>query len=62
MTKLPVAVEIAELVTEASEHHTSLNVENEAARLVQEHPDADVTVPEVTDVLHEESAAAGLPK
>ena len=54
MALLPLAVDIAETVSRASTQRRSVNVESEAARLLQNHPEADITEEEVADALHDE--------
>ena len=55
---LPLAVEIADLVADAGEKHEALDIKREAKRLVREHPEAEVGVDEVAEVLKEERTAA----
>ena len=55
---LPLAVEIADLVADAGETHEALDIKREAKRLVREHPEAEVGVDEVAEVLKEERTAA----
>lgn len=60
MPKLPLAVDIADAVTEAVQADTPLDVKTKAGQLLDAHPDADVTSDEIADTLQEESDAAGL--
>ena len=55
---LPLAVEIADLAADAGEKHESLNIKREAKRLVHEHPEAELPVNVVAEVLEEEAEAA----
>ena len=55
---LPLAVEIADLVADAGEKSKSLDIKPEAKRLVHEHPEAELPVNVVAEVLEEEAEAA----
>lgn len=55
---LPLAVEIADLIADAGEKHELLDIKREAKRLVHEHPEAELPVNVVAEVLEEEAEAA----
>lgn len=55
---LPIAADIAEVATEAADTDQPLDVEAEARRLVEEHPEAEATEEDVKAALAEEHAAA----
>ena len=55
---LPLAADIADTATEAAETGQPLDVEAEARRLVEEHPEAEASEEDVQAALEEEHAAA----
>jgi hypothetical protein len=59
MTKLPLAVDIADTVLEASESTGPLDVDAAADQLLRAHPEAEASRDEIVEVLTEEAAAAG---
>ena len=60
MPTLPLAVDIADTVTEASENQTRLHVNAKAVELLQAHPEAEDGWLDVVDTLRAESLAAGV--
>jgi hypothetical protein len=58
--KLPLAVDIADTVSEAAEKGSALDVETKADELHDEHPEAEVSRSDIADTLREESEAAGV--
>ncbi len=57
MESLRLALEMLDRVEEAEQTHHPLNPKVEAKRLVQRHPEADVSEKDVAEVLREEIAA-----
>jgi hypothetical protein len=60
MGTLPLAVDIADAVSRASEEQRPLDPEATASRLADAHPEAEASRDEILDVLREEGAAAGV--
>jgi hypothetical protein len=58
METLALAVELGDLAAKSAEREESLDAKREAKRLVEEHPEAEISVEEVAEVLEEEQAAA----
>lgn len=59
-TNLPLAVDIADTVSEASEKQSPVDVEAKAQELLDEHPEADATHSDIADTLRDESKDAGV--
>ena len=59
MSKLPLAVEIADTVAAAQRHNSCLNLAAKADQLLKDHPEADATLSEIEEALREELADAG---
>ncbi|MEI9412491.1 MULTISPECIES: hypothetical protein [Mesorhizobium] len=61
MPALTLAVEIADAVAAAKKRRQfSFDLKSKAQELAKAHPDAEASVGDVTDVLEEESLAAGV--
>ncbi|MDX8528939.1 hypothetical protein RFM68_31165 [Mesorhizobium sp. MSK_1335] len=61
MPALSLAVEIADTVAAAKERRQfSFDLKSKAQELANAHPDAEASVGDVTDILQEESLAAGI--
>ncbi len=60
MATLPLAVDIADTVSKASEEQRPLDPEAAASQLADAHPEAQASREEILDVLREEGAAAGV--
>ncbi|MBZ9710378.1 hypothetical protein LB543_27145 [Mesorhizobium sp. ESP7-2] len=61
MPALTLAVEIADAVAAAKKRRQfSFDLQSKAKELAMAHPDAEASVGDVTDVLEEESLAAGI--
>lgn len=58
--KLPLAVDIADTVSQAAEDGSALDVEATADELLEKHPEASVARSDVAETLREESEAAGV--
>jgi hypothetical protein len=59
MPTLPLAIDIAETVSDAIETHSPLDVEAKANELLEGHPESDATRSEIVETLRDESKAAG---
>jgi hypothetical protein len=53
-SNLPLAIDIADTVSQASEERSSLEVEAKAQELLDQHPEADATPSNVVDALREQ--------
>jgi hypothetical protein len=62
MPTLPLAVHIAETVSEAIERQSSFDVDAKANELLEGHPESDATRSEIADTLRDESKAADVQK
>ena len=62
MPTLPLAIEIAETVSEAMEKQSPIDVEAKADELLEGHPKSDATRFEIAETLRDESKAAGVQK
>jgi hypothetical protein len=60
MPALPLAVEIADAISEAREQQWPLDVEATADHLLRAHPEAEATRSEIADTLRAVSAATGV--
>jgi hypothetical protein len=60
MPKLPLAVGIADAISDAQRRNSSLDVEAKTDQLLKEHPEAETTRSVVEKSLREESADAGV--
>ena len=60
MSKLPLAVEIADVVSGAADEPGPFDLEDMADRLCAEHPEAGATRSEVAEALLAEGVAAGV--
>jgi hypothetical protein len=60
MPTLPLAVAIADTVSNAQRWRVPLDVEAKANHLLDAHPEADATRSDIADALRAESAAAGI--
>jgi hypothetical protein len=58
MKALALAVKLGDLAADYAEREEPLKTEKEARRLVDEHPEAGVSVKQVAEVLKQEQAAA----
>lgn len=56
MTKLPLAVDIADTVLDAVTQRTGLDVEAAAAELLAAHPEAEATQSEIVEILAAETS------
>src|SRR5688572_4439404 len=59
MPTLPLAIDIAETVSDAIARQSSLDVEAKANELLEGHPESDATRSEIAETLRDESKAAG---
>jgi hypothetical protein len=59
-TNLPLAVDIADTVSQANEKQSPVDVEAKAQELLDEHPEADATHSDIADTLRDESKDAGV--
>ena len=62
MPTLPLAIHIAETVSEAIERQSSFDVDAKANELLKGHPESDATRSEIADILRDERKAAGVRK
>ena len=60
MPTLPLAVDIAEAISEANRNRGRLDVAEKADQLLEAHPEAEATLSDIADTLREESMAVGL--
>ena len=60
MPTLPLAVDIAETISEANRSRVQLDVAAKADQLLEAHPEAEATLSDIADTLREESVAIGL--
>jgi hypothetical protein len=60
MSKLPLALEIADTVSYAQKRNSSLDLEAKADQLLRNHPEADATRSEIEETLRDEIAEAGV--
>ncbi|RWB15899.1 MAG: hypothetical protein EOQ40_27975 [Mesorhizobium sp.] len=60
MPALTLAVEIADAVAAAKKQRQFFDVKSKARELAKAHPNAGASVGDVTDILEQESLAAGL--
>ena len=60
MSKLPLALEIADTVSYAQKRNSSLDLEAKADQLLRHHPEADATRSEIEEALRDEIADAGV--
>lgn len=60
MSTLPLAVDIADAISKASEDRRLFDAEAAASRLADAHPEAQASREDILDVLREEGAAAGV--
>ena len=60
MQSLSLAVKIADIVATAKQRKGPLDVDAKAARLVNDHPEAEASRSEIADTLRAESAAVGV--
>jgi hypothetical protein len=60
MSKLPLAVGIADAVSDAQRRNSSLDVEAKADQLVKDHPEAETSRAAIEKTLREESVDAGV--
>jgi hypothetical protein len=60
MSKLPLAVGIADAVSDAQRRNSSLDVEAKTDQLVKDHPEAETSRAVIEKTLRDESADAGV--
>jgi hypothetical protein len=60
MSKLPLAMEIADTVSDAQKRNSSPDLEAKADQLLRNHPEADATRSEIEETLRAEIADAGI--
>ena len=60
MSSLPLVIDIVDLIDEAGEHERALDVEAEAKRLLEGHPEADASKEQIVEVIRSEEVVAGL--
>jgi hypothetical protein len=59
-TDLPLAVDIADTVSQASEEQSPVDVDAKAKELLHDHPETDATHSDIAETLRDETKDAGV--